>query len=275
MSTTPSRDRLSRRPDRPVGPAAARATSNTGPRLAEGGRSKESGRMSRDTVQPDVVLVPAPDHGVWRLGKAKNPVKYERISQEDWSRTGGNRWSLVSYDILYCASRHDGCFAEALAPFRVDPKMREVIGDEWTKPSFMTPGKIPRDWTTRHILVRLQLPKEARFLDVDDERTLETLSRELKDELAEQGVDRLTTEHIQGFNRRITRQISAWAITQRTGPSEQERLIHGIAYRSRFGMRQCWAVFNDVELKQEETSLIFPESEALRRVAEEYDLTML
>ncbi|MFB6811734.1 MULTISPECIES: RES domain-containing protein [unclassified Streptomyces] len=231
--------------------------------------------MSRDTVQQDVVLIPAPERGVWRLGKAKNPFTYERISQEDASRTGGNRWSLVSYDTLYCASQHDGCFAEALAPFRVAPKMLEVIGDEWTKSSLMAPGMIPRDWITRHILVRVQPPKEARFLDVDDERTLETLSRELKDELAEQGVDALTVEHIQGFNRRITRLISAWAITQRTGPSRQERLIHGIAYRSRFGMRQCWAVFNDVELKQEETSLIFPESEALRRVAQEYDLTIL
>ncbi|WP_331738016.1 RES domain-containing protein [Streptomyces sp. NBC_01276] len=233
--------------------------------------------MSRDTdtAQPDVSLIPAPERGIWRLGKSKNPVTYEKISQEDSDRTGGNRWSLVSYGTLYCASEHDGCFAEALAPFRVSPAMREVIADDWQEPYYMGPGKMPRDWTTRHTLVRLQPPKEARFLDVDDERTLKTLSHELEDKLAEQGVDLLTTEHVQGFNRRITRLISAWAITQRTGPSEQERLVHGIAYRSRFGMRQCWAVFSDVALKQEESSLVFPEAEALRRVADEYGLTML
>ncbi|GLX19722.1 MULTISPECIES: RES domain-containing protein [Streptomyces] len=231
--------------------------------------------MSPDTAQPDVALVPAPAHGIWRLGKYKEPVKYETISQEDHAQTGGNRWSLVSYGTLYCASEHDGCFAEALAPFRVHPAMREVIADDWPEPAFMTPGKMTREWTTSHILVRLRPPAEARFLDVDDERTLATLSRELGDKLAEQGVERLTTEHIQGFNRRITRQISAWAITQRTGPGQQERLIHGIAYRSRFGMRQCWAVFNDVELTQEESTYISPQSDALLRVADEYGLTML
>ncbi|MFD8978432.1 RES domain-containing protein [Streptomyces sp. NPDC059564] len=231
--------------------------------------------MSRDTAQPDVSLIPAPERGIWRLGKSQNPVTYERISQEDADRTGGNRWSLVSYGTLYCASEHDGCFAEALANFRVHPAMRELIADDWQEPFFLGPGKIARDWTTRHTLVRLQPPKDALFLDVDDERTQKTLSHELADKLAEQDVDLLTTEHMQGFNRRITRLISAWAITQRTGPTEQERLIHGIAYRSRFGMRQCWAVFSDVELKQEESSLVFPEAEALRRVAEEYGLTML
>ncbi|MEU8777108.1 RES domain-containing protein [Streptomyces sp. NPDC048606] len=232
--------------------------------------------MSRDTAQPDVVLVPAPERGIWRLGKAKNPLTFETISREDASGKGGNRWSLITHGTLYCASEHDGCFAEALAHFRVAPGMREVIGDEWQGgPHHFPPGRLPRDWTTRHTLVRLQPPKDARFLDVDEERTLETLSHELRDELAERGVRRLTPEHIQGFDRRITRLISAWAITRRTGPMERERLIHGIAYRSRFGMRQCWAVFNDVELKQEESSLVFPEAEALRRVADEYGLTML
>lgn len=235
--------------------------------------------MTSTTHQPDagpipqVSLIPAPRRGVWRLGKAKEPRKYEKISREDDSSAAGNRWSLVGYGTLYCASDHDGCFAEALASFRVHPTMREVIADDWQEPYYMTPGKIPRDWTTRHTLVRLQPSKDARFLDVDDEGTLDTLSRELKDELAEHGVDQLTTEHVQGFNRRITRQISAWAVAQRT--EQQERLIHGIAYRSRFGMRQCWAIFSDVHLDQVESSLVFPEAEALRTVADEYGLVML
>ncbi|MFD7628048.1 RES family NAD+ phosphorylase [Streptomyces sp. NPDC059851] len=232
--------------------------------------------MSRDTTQLDVSLVPAPEDGVWRLGKSPHPVTYETISSEDAAEKGGNRWSLASYGTLYCASEPDGCFAEALAPFRVHPDMLEVIADDWQEPSFLAPGKLPRDWSTSHTLVRLQPPKEARFLDVDDDRTLKTLSDELSAKLAEQGVDRLTTQHVQGPNRRITRLISAWAITQRTGPAHQERLIHGIAYRSRFyGMRQCWAVFNDLELKQLESSLVFPTSEALRGVADEFGLTML
>lgn len=86
---------------------------------------------------------------------------------------------------------------------------------------------------------------------------------------------RLTTEHIQGFNHRVTRVIAAWATAQRTGPTHQDGLIQGIAYRSRFGRRRCWALFSGVDFKQEESSLVFPEAEALRTVAEEYGLTML
>lgn len=220
----------------------------------------------------EACLIPAPEDGVWRLGKAKEPLKYNKISSEDDRRSGGNRWSLVSYGTLYCASELDGCFAEALAPFRVEPGLRAIIGDDWQQPYYMTPGNLPQDWRTRHTLVRLQPAKEARFLDVDDEQNLRMLSLELKQQLAELGVDGLTAEHIQGPNRRVTRQIAAWAIAQRT--AEQGRLIHGIAYRSRFGMRQCWAIFSDVDLEEVESQPIWPETDGLRSVAEEYGLTI-
>ncbi|MFD9379998.1 RES family NAD+ phosphorylase [Streptomyces sp. NPDC059999] len=231
--------------------------------------------MDRATTHRDISLIPAPERGIWRLGKAKNPIKYEFISEDDAHTAGGNRWSLATHGTLYCASEHEGCFAETLAAFRVDPAMRDLIADDWKEPYYLTPGKIPRDWTTAHTLIRLQPVKEARFLDVDDEATLETLTRELHRELAAHRVGRLTTEHIQGFNHRVTRVIAAWATAQRTGPTHQDGLIQGIAYRSRFGRRRCWALFSGVDFKQEESSLVFPEAEALRTVAEEYGLTML
>ncbi|UUU45151.1 MULTISPECIES: RES family NAD+ phosphorylase [unclassified Streptomyces] len=217
-------------------------------------------------------LIAAPEHGVWHLGKAKDPLKYNKISKADNNRTGGNLWSLVGYGTLYCSSELDGCFAEALEPFRVDPELQALIADDWRTPDFMPPGTLPRDWRTRHTLVRLQPTKEARFLNIDDEEALRLLSRELKDELAVLGVPTLTREHIRGSNRRVTRQIAAWAITQRT--PEQGRLIHGIAYRSRFGMRQCWAIFSDVDLEEIEQQPIWPETEGLRTVADEYGLTI-
>ncbi|MEV6394246.1 RES family NAD+ phosphorylase [Streptomyces sp. NPDC051907] len=220
----------------------------------------------------DVRLIPAPERGLWRLGKAKDPLKYNQISPEDDSRSGGNRWSLVSYGTLYCASELDGCFAEALAPFRVDPALRAIIGDDWHEPYYMPPGDLPQDWRTRHALVRLQPAKEARFLDVDDDHTLRTLTQELKAELECLDVDALAPEHVRGPDRRVTRQISAWAIAQRT--AEQDRLIHGIAYRSRFAMRQCWAVFSDVDLEEVERQPIWPETEGLRTVASGYGLTI-
>ncbi|MEV8311818.1 RES family NAD+ phosphorylase [Streptomyces flavidovirens] len=227
--------------------------------------------MSEDS-RLKVSLVPAPERGVWRLGKAKDPLKYNQISAEDDSRSGGNRWSLVSYGTLYCASSLDGCFAEALAPFRVDPELRAIIEDDWQEPYYMTPGTLPQDWRTRHTLVRLQPAKEARFLQVDDEQTLKTLSRELKGELAALGVGALTPEHVRGADRRVTRQIAAWAIAQRT--PHQGRLIHGIAYCSRFALRECWAIFSDVDLEEVESQPIWPETDGLQAVAVEYGLTI-
>lgn len=219
-----------------------------------------------------VRLTSAPDHGVWRLGKTKSPLKYNKIPANDTNLSSGNRWSLVSYGTLYCATEIEGCFAEALEPFRVDPELRAVIQDDWHEPYFMPPGTLPLDWRTRHTLVRLQPDKKARFLDVNDAATLAGLSRNMHDSLHGLDVDELTAEHIQGPDRRVTRHIAAWAIAQRT--PQQAQLIHGIAYRSRYAARQCWAVFSGCDLQQVETQPVWPETEGLSAVAQHYGLTI-
>lgn len=33
--------------------------------------------------QPDVRLIPAPERGVWRLGKVREPLRYEQIGRDD------------------------------------------------------------------------------------------------------------------------------------------------------------------------------------------------
>ncbi|MDX3055619.1 RES domain-containing protein [Streptomyces sp. NE06-03E] len=220
--------------------------------------------------QPDVRLIPAPERGVWRLGKVREPLRYEQIGRDDADSSAGNQWSLVGYGTLYCASEQVGCLAEALAPFRVHPDWRDLAAADWEDGA---PGLVPPDWPTRHTLERLELSKDARFLDVDDERTLTTLSDELRETLRLNGVDKLSRDHIEGFNRKITRAISAWAISQRE-PEQGGRLVHGIAYRSRLGMHQCWAVYNDVAFTRIESNLIFPEDTALRSVVEAYDLRL-
>ncbi|MET7290256.1 RES family NAD+ phosphorylase [Streptomyces sp. NPDC005573] len=227
--------------------------------------------MSQETY-PQVRLVPAPERGVWHLGKAKDPVRYNQIAAVDADRSSGNRWSLVSGGTLYCASEFEGCFAEALAPFRVSSEMREVIEDDWPEPSYMPPGHLPRDWRTRHTLVRLMPDKDARFLDVDDEDTLRSIHHRLRPTLAELDIARLTHEHIQGSDRRVTRAIAAWAVDQ--CDSARRPLISGIVYRSRFAARECWAVFEPTPLTEVESQPIWPEMEGLRTVAKEYGLTI-
>ncbi|MFE3635371.1 RES family NAD+ phosphorylase [Streptomyces cellostaticus] len=217
-------------------------------------------------------LIPAPERGVWRLGKAKDPLKYNQITADDADRTSGNRWSLVGHGTLYCASEFEGCFAEALAPFRVHPELRNVIQDDWHEPYYMPPSHLPLDWRTRHTLVRLMPDKAARFLDIDDNDTLNSLHQELEPVMARFDVDKLTHEHVQGRDRRITRSIAAWAHEQRT--LRRAPLIQGIAYRSRFAARQCWAIFESTHLEEVETQPIWPETEGLRTVADEYGLTI-
>ncbi|MFJ8827924.1 RES domain-containing protein [Streptomyces sp. NPDC102467] len=222
----------------------------------------------------DVRLTAAPADGVWRLGKTPAPLSYDTLAPADENSTAGNAWSASTYGTLYCASQQDGCFAEALAPFRVHPDMRELVDGDWDSPYFVGPGKMVRDWSAKHILLRLEPAKESRFLDVDDETTLKALTALLAPRLPELGVTlpELTREHTLGFHRRLTRAIARWAHAQRTPQGTPS--IHGIAYKSRFGMRQCWAVFDNTTVDRLESTYVFPESEPLRTVAREYGLQM-
>ncbi|MFI7386581.1 RES domain-containing protein [Streptomyces sp. NPDC049813] len=223
----------------------------------------------------DVRLIPAPADGVWRLGKKPDPLRYDRLTPADERSPAGNAWSGIAHGTLYCATQQDGCFAEALAPLRVHPELREYVDVDWHEPYFVGPGKIVRDWSAKHTLVRLEPAKGSRFLDIDDDTTLKALTAALEPRLAGLGVTppALTRDHTQGSHRRLTRAIARWAHEQRTPQGAPS--IHGIAYKSRFGMRQCWAVFDNTTVERLESTYVFPESLPLRTVAHEYGLQLL
>lgn len=225
------------------------------------------------TVLP-VTLRPAPEDGVWRLGRAREPVIYNQVAPETIKGAGAGRFSLYSYGMLYCASTPAGCYAEALAPFRVDPLVRGMMDDALAGGTGrMAVGDLPSSWRAERILVRLVPPPQARFLDVESEQTRLVLADVLKDELGELGVHgALEDEHIHGRDRRVSRQIAAWAVAQRNDDGHQ--LIQGIAYRSGYGRRQCWAILRDTELKEEERRPVRLEDVDLHDVAREYGLTV-
>lgn len=221
----------------------------------------------------EIRLVPAPDHGIWRLGRSREPLEFSHTLDDSGEAGAQDRWSGPNQGTLHCASDLDGCFSEALAPFRVAPAMRDVVGEDWNADAgFLAPGHIPGDWRTRHVLVRLLPPPDAHFLDVNDDTTLRVLDRVLRPELDSLGVEGLTVGDVNGFDRRITRSIGTWARAQRTPAGE--RRIHGITFRSRFGGHRCWAIFERVDLRQVETQPIWPENQGLRRVADEFGLTV-
>ncbi|MET8656943.1 RES domain-containing protein [Streptomyces griseus] len=222
---------------------------------------------------PPVELALPPDRGVWRLGKSTDPLKFNRIEPETIEGSSAGRFSLFTYGMLYCASEPAGCYAEALAHFRVHPKMRELLADEPVAAGRMKLGHLASSWRDTHILVRLKLAPDARFLDVDAEATREVLRRELRNEFAEWGVEGpLNEEHIHGRDRRVARQIAAWTVAQRN--AEGHRLAQGIAYRSGYGGRRCWAVLSGTEYVEAERRPIFAESVELKEVAREYGLTV-
>lgn len=227
------------------------------------------------SATPPVALVPAPERGVWRLGKGNAPLQYNQIEPDTITGSAAGRFSLFTYGMLYCASDPAGCYAEALSSFRVDPHMRELMsGDEEpSRPQQMRLGHLASSWRQERILVRLKPAAEARFLDVDAEETREVLADELKGDLHEWGVEPpLEDRHIHGRDRRIARQIAAWSVAQRNSAGHQ--LIQGMAYRSGYGGRRCWAILSTTELTPVEHRPVLAESVDLQEVAREYGLTV-
>ncbi|MER6738139.1 RES domain-containing protein [Streptomyces puniciscabiei] len=222
---------------------------------------------------PPVTLTAAPDEGVWRLGWAEDAISYNQVEPETFDGSSAGRFSLFSYGMLYCASDPAGCYAEALAPFRLAPKVRELMEGSAVGPGQMALRDIASSWRDMRILVRLVPVHQAQFLDVETEQTREELARDLRAELRAFGVEGpLTDEHMHGKDRRITRQIAAWAVAQRNEAGHQ--LFQGITYRSSYGGRRCWAILRDTELKEVERRPIQVEDRALKEVAREYGLTV-
>ncbi|MDQ0904297.1 hypothetical protein QFZ22_000282 [Streptomyces canus] len=223
---------------------------------------------------PPVTLMDAPTEGVWRLGWAHNPLEYNRVEPDTFSGSAAGRYSLYSYSTLYCASTPAGCFAEALATFRIGNKIRELMGNAGVnKPHLMTMGHIPSSWREERILVRLIPSDRTQFLDIETEETRAVLASDLKEELSAFGVDgQLTDDDLHGPNRRITRQIAAWAVAQRN--AQGHHLVQGITFRSGYGGRRCWAILRDTELREVERRAIRLEDVALQEVAREYGLTV-
>lgn len=218
-------------------------------------------------------VIPAPAEGVWRLGWAHDPIKYNQVEPETFDGSSAGRFSLFSYETLYCASSPAGCYAEALAQYRVSPLMRSLMRDAPAGHGHMSVGDIPSSWRDSRILVRLAASPQAQFLDLEDDRTRIALTEALGEDLRAFGVEGvLTDKDIRGKDRTVARQIAAWAVTQRNEAGHQ--LMQGITYRSGYGGYRCWAILRNAELEEQERRPIRQEDVSLREVAEEYGITV-
>ena len=139
-------------------------------------------------------------------------------------------------------------------------------------------GEVPADWRHRRLAVRAApSPSDAipaiRFLDVEAAETRALLRNELGELLAYYGYSDLDVPMVRGGDRRITRWIGRWAYEQRDADDRLE--YAGIRYLSRLSSEwECWALFEDVALDEQERRPITRDDHALTRIADLYGLTV-
>lgn len=229
-----------------------------------------------------VVAVVPPKDGVWRIGRAPDPLARaapmppEMLDQP----ATGNRFDSPtgSYSALYFGTTLDVCYGETLARFRPDPQIRELVGEEWAASGFMEVGEVPSDWRQRRLAVQVQFAAEGpkfsggiRFLDVESLDTREVLREELGQLLALLGHSDLDVAVVRGGDRRVTRAIGHWAYTQ--ADEDGVPLYAGIRYLSRLNTDwECWAVFDDVPMVEIVRRPILLRDDALRRVTKRFRL---
>jgi hypothetical protein len=229
-------------------------------------------------VSPSPSVVVPPKAGLWRVGRSPDPLRFSDPLDPDLldSPSAGNRFDSPTkdYRVCYFATTLDGCFGETLSRFRPNLRLATIAQEE----GFMSTGEVPADWRHRRLAIRAtpmpnsRLPT-IRFLDVEAVETRAVLRDELGELLAFYGYTDLDVPTVRGGDRRITRWIGRWAYHQR---DEKDRPVFaGIRYLSRLSSEwECWAIFEDVALTEQERRPILRHDEALSRVASLYGLTV-
>jgi hypothetical protein len=232
--------------------------------------------MSGKVVEP-------PRSGVWRVGRSPDPLALsDPLPPSDLDKPfTGNRFDSPTgaYRVLYFATQLEGCYGETLARFRPDTSLLALLQDEWQERGWMNLGDVPAAWRQRRLAVNVEFLTSGRFehgvkfLDVEAAATRELLKRELAGVLAYWGHADLDVATVRGGDRRVTRIISQWAYDQ--AEDDGTPRYAGVRYISRLDSAwECWAVFEDVEVKEITRQSVLETDAALRRVADLYGLTV-
>lgn len=224
---------------------------------------------SRSSV-PETVEFPV--EPVYRIARTNGMLVGSRIRERDSRTQAGHRFDLVDSGVIYCATQLQGSFAEVLSPFRKTPSTRIHI-DQNVDSGLMNLGGIPADWRERRSIFLIDCVEPLPFLDIENPKTLSFFDHELVKELFEIGINfPLDISLIRGSNRRLTRAISVWAANQMD--EDGESLYSGIRYKSRLGDWECWAIFEETEVKIVRIQEIKRANPDLLAVADLYQLTI-
>jgi len=225
---------------------------------------------SSHSSTPATVEFPA--EPVYRIARTNNILVGSKIREKDSRTQAGHRFDLLDSSVIYCATQLEGSFAEVLSPFRRTPSARIQI-DQSIDSGFMIHGGIPAAWREMRSIFLIGCVEPLPFLDLEDPGTLSFLDHELANVLSEIEVNSpLDISLIRGNNRRLTRAISTWAANQMDEGGEF--LYSGIRYKSRLGDWECWAIFDETEVKIMRTQEIKRSNPNLLAVANLYQLTI-
>lgn len=229
-------------------------------------------------MAPSPKVVEPPKSGLWRVGRSPDPLRFSQPLDPGLleSRATGNRFDSPTgdYRVCYFATTLDGCYGETLARFRPDLGLIVIAREE----GFMALGEVPADWRHRRLAVRAtptpsDVVPATRFLDIEAAATRAVLRGELGELLAFHGYSDLDIPTVRGGDRRITRWIGRWAYEQRDANGRMK--FAGIRYLSRLSSDwECWALFEDVALTEQERRPVARNDEALARIADLYGLTV-
>jgi hypothetical protein len=214
-------------------------------------------------------IVHAPKNGLWRVARGDNPL-FVPPRARGTSGAAVNRFDPRSVDVgvLYFGSDLETCFGETLARFRPSLELLSIVKDEWRQLGFMDPGTVAADWRQRRTAVRVRVPTEAAFLDVESAVTHQVLRKELALGLSALGLDDLDVGTVRGPDKRVTQLIAEWAYLAN---DDGEPLYAGIRYESRIQSGwECWALFDDEDLEIEvlETLPVTADMPALEKIAD-------
>lgn len=139
-------------------------------------------------------------------------------------------------------------------------------------------GQVPADWRHQRVLVQVDFEAtKARpslsFLDIESRGTREYLQKQLARILAFYDQAELDVATVRGGDRRVTRWIGKWAFDARS--KDGQKAFAGIRYLSRLDTEwECWAVFNDVGIREIARETIDRQNPDLLSIARAFELTV-
>lgn len=209
---------------------------------------------------------------VWRVGRSEDPWSFSSIDPGEALRDTGNRFDIPGGQVLYTATDLEACYRETLGRFRPSAEMRRLVPA--SEPGMMAVGSVPADWRVRRVKVKGVVDTSLAVVDLMSPETHEELNNRLASVLDDQGLSLIDVSSVTSMNRILTRAIASQIYAEQD-PITGEPLYAGIRYISKLGLFDCWALFGDRFVVDEQSrGPVERDDPELLKVASSWGLTI-